>query len=220
MRTNIYIDGINLYYLALKGHGKGFKWLNPDLLCRSILPQEHYNIVSINYYTARVSPKASPTAPRDQQVYINALESLPNLKIHYGRFTIHPTKMFMVQPAQFEPPCTTPPTPNPKFVYVQKTEEKGSDVNIAAHLVRDACLGAFDNAVVITNDTDLVEPIRIVTQELKRNVVTLNPSTRPAQLLLNVSTYSRRIHTSHIKQCQFPDSFTHNGKLIEKPKDW
>jgi len=50
-------------------------------------------------------------------------------------------------------------------------EEKGSDVNLACHLVNDAWAGRFDAAVVISNDTDLVEPIRIVTQELKKNVL-------------------------------------------------
>jgi hypothetical protein len=95
MKTNVYIDGFNLYYLALKHKGKGFKWLNPAILCRSILSRNHYDISRINYYTARVSAKASPTAPRDQQIYLNALESLPNMNIYYGRFTVHTAKMFI-----------------------------------------------------------------------------------------------------------------------------
>jgi hypothetical protein len=41
-------------------------------------------------------------------------------------------------------------------------EEKGSDVNLAVHLVNDAWAGRFDAAVVVSNDTDLVVPIRIV----------------------------------------------------------
>ena len=42
-------------------------------------------------------------------------------------------------------------------------EEKGSDVNLGAHLLNDAWKGLFDAAVVISNDTDLVTPIRMVT---------------------------------------------------------
>jgi uncharacterized LabA/DUF88 family protein len=128
--------------------------------------------------------------------------------------------MFMVQPVRFEPPCVTPPQPNPKFVYVQKTEEKGSDVNLGVHLVRDACIGAFDNAVVLTNDTDLVEPIRIVTQEMKLNVTVLNPAANPSERLTAVATHARQLYASQIKQCQFPDSFIHKGKTIIKPNDW
>ncbi|HEX3443950.1 MAG TPA: hypothetical protein VHS80_04480 [Chthoniobacterales bacterium] len=35
------------------------------------------------------------------------------------------------------------------------TEEKGSDVNLGVHLVRDAFKASFDEAAVLTNDTDL-----------------------------------------------------------------
>ena len=38
-----------------------------------------------------------------------------------------------------------------KRVWVDKTKEKGSDVNLAAHLVRDAFQRAFEVAVLITN---------------------------------------------------------------------
>lgn len=63
----------------------------------------------------------------------------------------------------------------PKRVFVDKTEEKGSDVNIAAHLLRDAYNHAFEVAVLITNDSDLVEPVRIVRHELNLPVGILNP---------------------------------------------
>ena len=61
--------------------------------------------------------------------------------------------------------------PYPVVAKVWKTEEKGSDVNLASHLVYDACQGSFDVAAVLSNDTDLVEPIRIVTQELGLPVI-------------------------------------------------
>ena len=41
-------------------------------------------------------------------------------------------------------------------------EEKGSDVNLSAHLLNDVWKGLFDAAAVISNDTDLVTPIRMV----------------------------------------------------------
>jgi hypothetical protein len=72
----------------------------------------------------------------------------------------------LVQPPDFRPPFVLPATAAPEVAYVWKTEEKGSDVNLGVHLVRDAFKGHFDLAAVFTNDTDLVEPVRIVTQEL------------------------------------------------------
>ena len=35
-------------------------------------------------------------------------------------------------------------------------------LNLACYLVRDAFLNAFDVSVIVTNDTDLIEPIKIV----------------------------------------------------------
>jgi len=66
-----------------------------------------------------------------------------------------------------------------KFARVIKTEEKGSDVNLAAHLVNDAHLDGFESAIVVTNDSDLVEPIRIVTEQLGLPVGVLNPPAPP-----------------------------------------
>ena len=37
----------------------------------------------------------------------------------------------------------------------KKTEEKGSAVNLAVHLLNDGWLDAYDCAVVISNDSDL-----------------------------------------------------------------
>jgi hypothetical protein len=61
-------------------------------------------------------------------------------------------------------------------------------VNLGAHLVRDAFQGAFAEAAVLTNDTDLCEPIRIVTREVGLPVILLAPVGQPATSLKNVAT--------------------------------
>ncbi|MEX6509174.1 hypothetical protein [Jiella sp. M17.18] len=61
------------------------------------------------------------------------------------------------------------------MVQVAKVEEKGSDANLASHLVRDAMLDRFYEAFVISNDTDLIESIRIVTQEVGKRVGLVAP---------------------------------------------
>jgi len=49
-------------------------------------------------------------------------------------------------------------------VKIVKTEEKGSDVNLAVHLLNDAWLNLYDCAVVISNDSDLAESCRLVSR--------------------------------------------------------
>jgi hypothetical protein len=88
---------------------------------------------------------------------LRALESLPLVKIHYGNFLTNEKWAGLVQPPQFRPHCTTQPQPTSQVAYVWKTEEKGSDVNLGVHLVRDAFMKAFDHAAILTNDSDLTD---------------------------------------------------------------
>jgi len=122
------------------------------------------------------------------------------------------------QPGNGKAPTITPHADAIK-VQVHAMEEKGSDVNLACHLVNDAWAGRFDAAVVISNDTDLVEPIRIVTKELKKNVLILSTSqfgaSRPLQ---NVATAVLHIHNSHLKAAQFPDKIPSTS--VVKPAGW
>jgi hypothetical protein len=50
----------------------------------------------------------------------------------------------------------------PRTVEVIKTEEKGTDVNIASYLLLDTFRADSDLAVIVSNDADLAEPMRIV----------------------------------------------------------
>jgi hypothetical protein len=42
-----------------------------------------------------------------------------------------------------------------------RLEKKGSDVNVATHLLKDVLTGDVDAAIVISNDSDLALPLRI-----------------------------------------------------------
>ena len=64
-------------------------------------------------------------------------------------------------------------------------EKKRSDVNLACHLLLDAFHNNFDVAAVLSNDSELVEPIRIVTQVLGKPVGLLSPHADPAKEVCN-----------------------------------
>jgi len=52
------------------------------------------------------------------------------------------------------------PVPDAKFmISYANREEKGSDVNVAAHLLVDVLTGVVDAAVVVSNDSDLEFPV-------------------------------------------------------------
>jgi hypothetical protein len=95
---------------------------------------------------------------------------------------------------------------------------KGSDVNLGCHLVRDAFRQDFDVAAVLSNDTDLVEPIRIVTQELGLPVGLICPVAKPAGGLQAVASFIRHIRPQHLLGALFPDQIPETK--ISRPVAW
>ena len=216
MRTIVYIDGFNLYYRMLKA-APAYKWLNLKDLSTNVLRAKH-EVIQVNYYTARVGGSEDKDAPRRQQIYLDALQTVPEIRAHFGKFL--PKKKW----AKFatKPPRTKPETefsePYPRVAKVWKTEEKGSDVNLASHLVRDACKGAFEAAAVLSNDTDLIEPIRIVKEEMGLPIALLTPVGDPAIRLVEAATFVRHVKPFHLKRSQFPDKIP--GTDLERPPTW
>ena len=98
-------------------------------------------------------------------------------------------------------------------------EEKGSDVNLAAHLLNDAWKDLFEAAVVISNDTDLVLPIRMVTQERRKPVFVVCPGRwQIAPQLRRAASHVRHIRPSMLRAAQLPDTLP--GTTVSKPADW
>jgi hypothetical protein len=114
---------------------------------------------------------------------------------------------------------TRMPLPNALVTEVHAMEEKGSDVNLAAHLLNDAWKGTFDVAAVISNDTDLITPIQMVAVDMKKPVFVICPGKwQMADGLRKVATYARHIRRSMLVASQFPDPIP--GTTIHKPTDW
>lgn len=204
----LYIDGFNLYYRALKD--TPYKWLNVKKLAEQLLAT-HNRITAVKYFTARVSGHRNPDSPRDQAAYLAALSTLPEVQIFYGHFLAKTIKR----------PLVNPIAGLPKFVEVHTSEEKGSDVNLAVQLIHDAWSGRFDVAAVISNDSDLESPIRIVKDELKKPVGLLCPHDGyPSPQLKAAATFVKHVRSNHLKAAQFPATMDHNGKQIVKPADW
>jgi len=103
-------------------------------------------------------------------------------------------------------------------VLVHWMEEKGSDVNLATHLINDAWAGRFEAAAVLSNDSDLIEPIRIIKEELKKPVILLCPVSSAHIGLQKAASSVRHIKRSDLKSSLFPDTIP--GTNIVKPLTW
>lgn len=205
-KTIAYIDGFNFYYGAVKG--TRFKWLDFDALWRQLLPNN--NIVKIKYFTALVNELPHDRdAPNRQRRFLDALPAhSPKIEVHLGHFLSQKVSL--------------PLADRPGFARVIKTEEKGSDVNLAVHLINDAWRNEFDVALVFSNDSDLAGAIKMVRDEHGKAVGIVNPHAlrgrRSSQELKNVSTFERHLRKRHLRTCQMPNPIP--GTNLQKPRDW
>lgn len=205
-RTIVYIDGFNLYYRRLKG--TPYRWLNIERMCSILLP--HNQIEHIKYYTARIT---DPSKFSRQDVYLRALATLPHVSITYGRYLSHSVPRRL----------SNPPATGPAVVDVIDNEEKGSDVNLATHLVLDACQSAYEVAVVMSNDSDLQEPLRVVKHVLGKRIglVTTVKGNQPINPQLRQhADFLKRIGDSVLRASQFPGTMSDVGGRFHKPSKW
>ena len=209
-RTIVYIDSFNLYYGCLKH--TPYRWLNIEQMCTLLLPD--HQILAIKYYTARIKPPADdPDKAVRQEVYLRALATLPLVTMTFGQYLSHVIKR----------PLANPPATGSALVDIINNEEKGSDVNIATHMVLDAAKNAYDVAVLVSNDSDLQEPLRVVRQEFGKPVGILCPLNRDRKAsreLTRYATFTKRIRANVLQASQFPASVTDSRGTIHQPTKW
>ncbi len=205
-RTFVYVDGFNLYYGKLKN--SKYKWVNIETLCRLLLP--HNEIIQIRYFSAQISARPNdPNQPVRQQTYFRALRTLPSVDIVLGHFLSHEVLM-----------TASPVTNPPKMVKVLKTEEKGSDVNIASYMLMDGFQNRFDTAVLMSNDSDLATPLKFLRETLGKKVGILNPQEKASRVLVKNSDFVKSIRDGVLAVSQFDQTLTDSNGTFTKPIDW
>lgn len=200
MRIGVYVDGYNLYYggRAVCGRGApGWRWLDiRSLVGNVIATQGSWSGAAIDrlvYCTARVDAVSNPSGHADQDVYLKALLGSGCVDwIEYGNYVAR-TKTALLAARD---PVTQRPVvhrsgwpvvvqdrqgsvvPDARFmVSYLHVEEKGSDVNVASHLLVDVLDGSIDAAVVISNDSDLAYPLKEVRKRVPLGLI--NPRNTP-----------------------------------------
>jgi hypothetical protein len=182
LRVGIYVDGFNLYYGARGLCGRstpGWRWLDIRRLSEELILQHslwaNHVIEKVTYCTARISALGNSIGQREQDVYIRALERSGSVThIALGNYVARVARAPLAVPGKNSRPVITHPAwpvmvqdglenhvHDARFmVSVARREEKGSDVNVASHLLIDALTRDIDAAVVISNDSDLSFPVR------------------------------------------------------------
>ncbi len=132
-------------------------------------------ISRVVYCTAVIDAATNPSGYNDQDIYLGALPAASGVdpvayrsyvtRVKYaplaataasrsgGPQLVPPQWPVMVQDANGNP------VPDAFMISYANREEKGSDVNVAAHLLVDVLTGVVDAAVVVSNDSDLEFPV-------------------------------------------------------------
>ena len=230
-----YIDGFNLYKGALERQPQ-YKWLDLMKFCSNSLPD--YELGEVHYFTARVKQRyVTDLAPLRQHTYLRVLQD-QGVQVHFGKFRKDDEWVRVLASSAnrlLEPPLPShlgltelafrksiaqaiPDKPKTK---VQRFEEKGSDVNLASYLLRDAYTNSVENQLVVTGDSDLVTPIQFAVEH-GLYVHSLIPNHKQrVDALEKAASELKFVDTELLNNSQLPEIYcTSKGGTIRKPQYW
>lgn len=204
MRVGVYIDGYNLYYggRGLCGRSTpGWRWLDLRAMVQDVIAARSKwsgaVIENVTYCTARISGASNAEGQREQDVYLRALDHTSSAtRISYGTYVSRVATVPLARKGANGKPILVEPAwpimirdsagqdvPGATFMAsVARREEKGSDVNVASHLLIDVLTRAVDAAVVISNDSDLAYPIEVARQHVPVGLVNPTKGVRAGKL--------------------------------------
>jgi hypothetical protein len=200
VRVGVYVDAFNLYYGARNLCGRstpGWRWLDLRALAASLVAARRdwagAVVDRVVYCTARIDQATNRSGHVEQDVYLKALRASGSVDlIEYGYYVARVKQAPMAVKAPG--PAGVPQLVHPQWpVMVQdgagvqlpssvflvsyaNREEKGSDVNVASHLLVDVLTSRVDAAVVISNDSDLRFPIQFARNHVPAGVVNPSPN--------------------------------------------
>lgn len=204
-RVVCFIDGFNLYHAvdSLRDDDGGrvhfLKWLDLWGLASAFVTPATQELSAVFYFSAYATWLTD--AHERHRSYTAVLENR-NVRLVMGKFKEKRRK------------CKSCGD-----VWIAH-EEKESDVNFAVELVRQAHIGGFDRALLITADSDLCPAIRLIRESFPAlSVVVLTPPNRYslAHELRGLSS-TIRIRRHHLQHNLLPYSVTlRNGSVITRP---
>lgn len=234
VRVGVYVDAFNLYYggRGLCGRGTpGWRWLDIRALAESLVAARKNwpgaTIDRVIYCTARVDGTENPSAHRDQDDYLKALVTSASVDhIEYGRYVARlryarlavrdplsrsgrPVYWRSDWPLQVCDGAGVAVAGGGLMASYLQREEKGSDVNVATHLLSDVLTRRVDAIVVISNDSDLGLPVRLARSHVPVGLVSPNTSNLSGDLRGTPSDgvgrhWWQRLSADHFRSHQLP----------------
>jgi uncharacterized LabA/DUF88 family protein len=200
-RVSSFIDGFNLYHSIHDLRKNYLKWVNLWDLSSAFIKPSKEKINNVFYFSAYATWLED--AYRRHQLYVQALE-------HFGITTV------LGQFKQKQMKCH-----KCKASWISR-EEKESDVNMAVYLLHHAYLDTFDKALIVTADSDLIPPIKLIQKQFpNKEIVILSPPNRyRISKELRNSVQTIRIREKHLANNLLPSEIKTNNGIVLRPEQY
>lgn len=196
-----YVDGFNLYNGMHDARRRRGLWLDLPALIGSFL-RGGQRLVAVHYFTALV---LGPGRVR-QQTYLDAAEA-------------HGRGVFVPHVGRFQHKSVTCRRCGRAF---HTYEEKESDVSLAVQLVEDAASRVFDQALLVSGDSDMAPAVQAVRRlRPDARLVALFPPRRSSHRLQQLVDSTLRIYDKVPERFQLPDPvIAPGGARFVRPAYW
>lgn len=202
-RVTCFVDGFNLYHAIADLDQPHLKWLDIAKLLRNFVDPSHHSVTSIFYFSALADWKIA--AATRHRAYIAALESTGVVPVL----------------GQFKEKSRSCKRCGAEWV---GHEEKESDVNLALYLMHEAYRDSYDEAFVVTRDSDLSPALRLLRSNFpaKATKIIAPPGRGHSKELFRLATKSAAIKPIHLERSLFPERvLARDGSLVcERPQDY
>lgn len=200
-KTIAYIDGFNLYFALKERKWFGFMWLDVTKLAASLVGPDQ-DLVAVKYFTSRIVN--DPGKQQRQKLFLDAISTLSRLSIFYGHY--------------LEDNWICRKCGNLSKIY----HEKRTDVNIATELLADAFQNNFDDAILISADSDLTAPIEYIGRLFReKTVLIVFPPGRASLHLQSVATKRLELTAKKFKKAILPYEIKITDNVtLSCPKKW
>lgn len=224
-KVNVYIDGFNLYHALCKTWKKSFKWINLKKLSENYINKEYQALWKVYFFTAY--PKWNTEKTKRHKLYVNALMSVW-VKIRNWKFSkvsrtfiknknkvlkiLFDNSFINFIKKQFWEKIY------PSFLEYSTHEEKRTDVNMVLQIFEDAVKNNYDDAIIISWDSDMIPVIKSVKNTIKwKKFISVLPFRWKWREIKKACDESKIMYLEHLESSILPKTIQFNSLTINSP---
>lgn len=206
-RVFFFIDGFNLYHAfdyfsGASDHDRyhKYKWLSLTSLAKHYLRNKD-TLSGIEYFTTLAT--WDPAKVARHRAFIRAQEN-EGVVVVYGEFKRKNRRCSVCGGMS------------------RSVEEKQTDVNIALRLLQTAAMDAYDRAIIISGDTDLLPAIKAVRATFPgKQVGVVIPIGRSSEDLKKQADFHYKMKEEQLRASRLRDQLTLvDGTVLHCPPNW